>query len=112
MQIVQELNERPMQLRMRMSEIMMWSSLSLLIEVGTPVSPDAPLADPGVRNYRTGLLRKRAHETNPDTECQNRLPLQAGSLTQLMGSTWPSVSAMLALLPCPTPSPCDRRYRL
>ena len=28
------------------------------IEVGTPVSPDAPLADPGVRNYRTGLLRK------------------------------------------------------
>ncbi len=30
----------------------------LPIEVGTPVSPDAPLADPGVRNYRRGLLRK------------------------------------------------------
>ncbi len=71
----------------------------LAIEVGTPVSPDAPLADPGVRNYRTGLLRKRALETSSDTECQNRLPMQAGRLTRCSGSTWPDVSPLLALLP-------------
>jgi hypothetical protein len=72
---------------------------SSTIEVGTPVSPDAPLADPGVRNYRTGLLRKRAFETSSDTECQSQFPLQAGSVTQWSGSTWPVVSALLALLP-------------
>lgn len=33
------------------------------IEVGTPVSPAASLADSGVRNYRTGLIRKRAIES-------------------------------------------------
>jgi hypothetical protein len=75
------------------------SSWDSKIEVGTPVSPDAPLADPGVRNYRTGLLRKRALETSSGTECQNRFPLQAGSGTQWSGSTWPVVSALLALIP-------------
>lgn len=36
------------------------SGLFLPIEVGTPVAPDAPLADPGVRNYRTGIIRASA----------------------------------------------------
>jgi hypothetical protein len=47
------------------------------IEVGTPVSPDAPLADPGVRNYRTGLLKmtrkwsQREHSVSePPPECK------------------------------------------
>ena len=35
--------------------------------VGTPVSPGTSLADPGVRNYRTELLRKRALETSCGT---------------------------------------------
>jgi hypothetical protein len=65
----------------------------LPIEIAKPVSRDAPLTDPGVRNCRTGLLRKRALETSPDTECQNPLPRQAGSVTPWSGSTWPVVSA-------------------
>lgn len=41
----------------------------LAIEVGTPVSRP-PLADPGVRNYRSGLVRK-ARTRN---QCRQRVP--------------------------------------
>ena len=38
------------------------------IEVGTPVAR-CPLADPGVRNYRTGLLEERARRVALVLDC-------------------------------------------
>jgi hypothetical protein len=44
------------------------------IKVGTP-DVRRPLADPGVRNYRTGLLGGRAHGTSAGTKCLKRIHL-------------------------------------
>ena len=79
-----------------------WSKFFLLaIKVGTPVVR-RPLADPGVRNDRTGLLRetlRKAHETSADTMCQKPAPFASREFDTV-------VSALLAFPP--TSSPCDR----
>jgi hypothetical protein len=62
------------------------SHISWAIEVGTSVSPDAPLADPGVRNYRTGLLRKTRTWNRPGHRVPESIPDASRELDTLAGS--------------------------
>ena len=79
---------------------------------GRPL-PGAPLADPGVRFSRTGLLRETRtwNQRRPHRGRTGSL-LQAGSLTPVSEAIVSRGRCFARVASLPTPSPCNRPDRL